>query len=45
MLPLIVKLVSLSVYAKRLVCKRPKKISVRIVFITPVKIIKKIPCK
>jgi len=43
MLPVIVKLVSLSVFAKRLVCKRPIKMNVRIVFITPVKIIKKTP--
>jgi len=43
MLPLIVKLESLTVLARRLACKRPRKINVNIVFITPVKIIKKTP--
>jgi len=43
MFPVIVKLESLSVFAKRLVCKRPRKINVSIVFITPVKVIKKMP--
>jgi len=42
MLPLIVKLESLSVLARRLACKRPRKINVNIVFIMPVKIVKKI---